>query len=530
MDIDTNNFDDGANLHGRAGYMYHVKGFVPWGGDSGIVEHWINPSAFLLRYDLTGDHRAFDLAHTWFSVAGPGTSIPLGPVDRSQCSGWGSLRDRVPYLGEMTEYYQHTWDPHALMAIGDESRNLLEVPFECTESAGDHPIWTKQWFSRYYDLTHDPRMIQRLTAWSAAGFVDLTVNAFLYRTTGNDSYLRRMVPDFYDTERIYYDSQGERYHGYGPWVAAIGQIWLQQAPYFWKGLKTAGLNPERGVKRVTYPGRQTNFPISGGPEGLPSRSWSDSSSVVLALTRPYTPLNVSMDALLPFGDARGQFFVLAPPPSPPAATSVFVPSTLLFSDQYFVNSPYPLTFQLPNPTPASLYRVEVRSAIPRIFSPYTNLQEAAVLRRRYFENGCEHQASYVGLDRQLFFFSPSRPHDNSIDLKIGAANGKDDFLPVSAMPLYYKVEALDGSTLQEGNLFLYGNRQSADVLLTAPSQPLGMPEQQSVWRLYTATTYGPRLEIHNGAEEMLIATNQADLAAIWSTLPEINATPVCPSP
>jgi hypothetical protein len=532
MDIDTNNFDDGTGLHGRAGYMYHVKGFVPWGGDSGILEHWINPSAFLLRYNLTGDRRALELARTWFSVAGPGTLAPLGPVGTLPCSAWANsfMRDRVTYLGEIVEYYQNTWDPHSLMVVGDESRNLLDVPFECTGSAGDHPIWTKQWFSRYYDLSHDPRVVQRLTAWSAAGFEDLTVNAFLYRTTGNDNYLRRMLPDFYDAERIYYDSPGERYHGYGQWVTAIGQIWLQQVPYFWRALKAAGLTSERGDKRVTYPGRQTNFPISGGPAGLPSRSWSDSSSVVVALTRPYLPLNVSMDALLPFGDARGQFFVLAPPPSPPAPTSVFVPSSLLFSQQYFFNSAFPLTFQLPNPVPAALYRVEVRSAIPRIFAPYTNLQEAAVLRRRFFENGCEHQGTYVGVDRQLFYFSPSRPHSGVIDLKIGAANGKDDFLPASALPVYYRVETTAGGTVQEGNMFLYGNRQSVDLLLTAPSQPLGTPEEQPVWRLYTATTYGPRLEVHDGAEELLIAVKQPDLAAVWSALPQITTTPVCPTP
>lgn len=531
MDIDTNNFDDGTALHGRAGYMYHVKGFVPWGGDSGFFEHWINPAAFMLRYYLTGDRRAFDVAKTWFAIAGPGAAQPLGSdVLGVPCSGWRNsfARDRVTYLGEMVDYYTAIWDPHALMAFADESRYLLDVPFECTGSAGDHPIWTRQWFSRYYELTHDPRTVTRLVNWSSAGFKDVTVSAFLYRTTGNIEYLRRVLPDFYDNAHILYDSPGERYHGYGQWVSALSQVWLQQAPYFLHALKSAGLRPAPGEKRVTYPGSAVNFPTTDTPSS-PSRGWSDSSTVVVALTHPNLSLDVSMDALRPFGDPRGQFFVLTPPPFPPAAGTGFAFPTKLFDQEYFSNSVFPLSFQLTTPTPHSLYRVEVRAEIPRIFAPYTNVPEAAVLRQRWFRNGCEVQMGSTGLDRQLFFFSPTRPHSDTVTLRLGAINGADNRYAPSAMPVYYRVEAITGQTIQEGTVFLYGNRKSVEIALPAPAQPLGTPEPQPVWRFYSTTTYGPKIEVIDGAEEVLFSTKSGDLREVWNALPQVATNPiVCP--
>lgn len=532
MDIDTNNFDDGTGLHGRAGYMYHVKGFLPWGGDSGLHEHWINPSAFMLRYYLTGDRRALELAHMWFAVAGPGSLTPLGaPPAGLQCKDWANsfMRDRVTYVGELTDYYTGTWDPHALMAMSDESRYLLDVPFECTGSAGDHPIWTRQWFTRYYDLTYDSRTRDRFVNWSAAGLNDLAVNAFLYQITGNVDYLRRVQGDFYDTAHIYYDSAGERYHGYGPWVSAVSQVWLQEAPYFLHALKVAGLRSEYGEKRVTYPGGGANFPVAGSPPGYPTRGWSDSSTVVLALTQTGRPLDVSMDALKSFGDPRGQMFVVAGPPRPPEAITSFVLSTNLFDTEYFPISAYPLTFHLPDPTPNVLYRVEVRSGPPRIFAPYTNLPEASVLRRRKFANGCEPQFSQMGMDRQLFMLSPTRPHDNSVTLRLSAINGKDNIYPPSAMPVYFRIETPAGLPIHEGNLFLYGNRQTADVALPAPAQPLGTPEPQPMWKFYSATTHGPKLEVVEGAEEVLLSTKREHLTEIWNALPQIATNPIlCP--
>jgi hypothetical protein len=532
MDIDTNNFDDGTGLHGRAGYMYHVKGFLPWGGDSGLHEHWINPSAFMLRYYLTGDRRALELARMWFAVAGPGSLTPLGAHPAgSQCKDWANsfMRDRVTYVGEMTDYYTGTWDPHALMAMSDESRYLLDVPFECTGSAGDHPIWTRQWYTRYYDLTHDSRTMDRFVNWSSAGLNDLCVNAFLYQITGNMDYLRRLQADFYDTAHIYYDAAGERYHGYGPWVSAVSQVWLQEAPYFLHALKAAGLRSEHGEKRVTYPGGGANFPVAGSPPGYPTRGWSDSSTVVLALAQTGRPLDVSMDALKSFGDPRGQMFVVAGPPRPPEAITSFVLSTNLFDTEYFPTSAYPLTFHLPDPTPNTLYRVEVRSSPPRIFAPYTNLPEASVVRRRKFANGCEPQFSQMGMDRQLFMLSPTRPHDNTVTLRLSAINGKDNIYPPSAMPVYFRIETPAGLPIHEGNLFLYGNRRTADVALPAPAQPLGTPEAQPIWKFYSATTHGPKIEVVEGAEEVLLSTKQEHLTEIWNALPQIATNPIlCP--
>jgi len=157
--------------------------------------------------------------------------------------------------------------------------------------------------------------------------------------------------------------------------------------------------------------------------------------------------------------------------------------------------------------------------------------EAAVVPRRYFENGCEHQATYHGLDRQLFYFSPLRPHGGTLVLRISGANGKDELGAMGALPVYYRVETETGAVIQAGRVFLYGSRASADVSLTVPPAPPGSPALQPIWRLYTATTYGPRLELHDGAEELLLAVRRDDLAVIWGAVPQVTTTAiVCPTP
>lgn len=120
------------------------------------------------------------------------------------------MRDGFPILGDLVEYYQATWDPRALMVVNDISRFAFDFPYECTQEASTPRSGGRQWFSRYYDLTRDPQVVDRLKAWSAAGFDALTVNAFLYRTTGDASVPRnggqsrnyRISPLYYDSKRV----------------------------------------------------------------------------------------------------------------------------------------------------------------------------------------------------------------------------------------------------------------------------------------------------------------------------------------
>ena len=46
-----------------------------------------------------------------------------------------------------------------------------------------------------------------------------------------------------------------------------------------------------------------------------------------------------------------------------------------------------------------------------------------------------------------------------------------------------------------------------------------------MWSLQSATTYGPKMELINGAEEILLSTESADLPEVWNALPQIATNP-----
>lgn len=531
MDIGTNNYNDGSRIHGRAGDMYHGKGFVPWGGESGSMEHFIDPSAFLLKYYLTGDRRGQDLWNTWFerfAVYHQPESFPSG----ASCESVRGLRlrDRVVSFGDWVEFYRSTWEPRALIYIADHSRAMLDVPFECTYyGLAGHPTWGDQWYRRYYDLTHDPRVVERMRALASAGDENPSVAAFVYQTTRESSYLTRLIPRFYDTERILYDDPGDRYHGYGPWMINNKSIWLQQAPYFLQALKDAGLTVRRGVAPVVYPGIPTNvLKPQNIPEVKSTRGFSDSSLTVLALGQTGTPLKVSISALQSYGDVGGNFYVLDGADWPSGVSGpVYPPFDLaqhltpptnrqkerqLFGTSYQHSTTFPLTFTLPTPD-AKPYVLEARADRGELFAPFTDAPEAAFLQRRMYNNGCMRPVETRTIGRQLFYVSPVPPNDGAVRLAIRASAGKWEVYPESAGPTYYRVETESGGLLGEGSVFWYGRKKEAVIDLPG----LGSPPPMSV--IYTSAEHGPRFQIMSGAEELLLSTDQQHLRTIQAMLP-----------
>src|SRR5262249_29146637 len=129
-----------------------------------------------------------------------------------QCAG---LRDPVTTFGELIEYYQASYTPESLVALG-QLASIVTIPLECTHLGDAFPAWGKQWFSRYWDLTHDPRVIAQIERWWRAPLepqtpvsgckegsfpsrpTDYNVDAFLYRMTGDSAYLMRNMTAFYD--------------------------------------------------------------------------------------------------------------------------------------------------------------------------------------------------------------------------------------------------------------------------------------------------------------------------------------------
>ncbi|MBI4026762.1 MAG: hypothetical protein HY360_17395, partial [Verrucomicrobia bacterium] len=178
------------------GGMYHAKAFMPWGArrygmykvdmDGAVWGHWIDPDAFLMRYYLEGNPRAWDLYRTWGNALGT-TALPYGPG-----------REASNTLGQLLNYYPATWDPQAIMYIRDLANAMLGTPFEKFSNAPSFPIWHKTWPDRYYDLVRDQRIVPAVTNYIAAGFGQFAPSAFAYRTTGDKKYLARCVPGLFD--------------------------------------------------------------------------------------------------------------------------------------------------------------------------------------------------------------------------------------------------------------------------------------------------------------------------------------------
>jgi hypothetical protein len=658
--VGTVNYGDGTILGRFAGYMYHGKGIVPWGGNSGMDQHWINPSAYLVRYFLTGDRYALDLATTW-EAALNASSTPAS-TNYSPCLGiypgttnvetlpWvdSFLRERTAYLGELIDYYTATWSPQALLRI-PAAATWINVPLECTSLNG--PVWGEQWFFRYYDLSRDPNVVSRLKCWydssspgcsnysgaldanvllrtqnsiqsptiwvctePASGnpcappapifldsdltqplpnpFVgdgngrfsfysnpqsryrlqisvngsavtdifnvkdpgkgsggiqnsDYNVDAFLFQTTGDRSFLMRDMGTFYDMERIYYDNPYERYHGYGRWVAAENTIWLQQAPYYIKALKDAGIaGPQRessGVPpvRVVYPSR-TETSDQGGvispPLATCPRGWSNSSTIALALAAPNPTINVTLTPGSGLRDQDRISYFLFPPPSPPVSsctdgiTQLPPPGFPIGLIPNAVKTSTTATCPSTSCTASGLYRFETRSKAVFFYAPYTNLPEAliwGVTDRVPPFRPADGVPDFIAYGRQLYYVRVSSSDGQPLKLRIHAESQS----PVSwtATPAWYRIEDALGNVVPngEGRLFYFvGNlgEQSRDICLPPPP-----PGVDPVYRLYTSSIYGPGIELLSGANELLLSTSLNDLNAIYNSLPHDNlALVACP--
>ena len=663
--VGTVNYSDGVISGRLAGYMYHVKGIVPWGGDSAIDQHWVNPSAYLLHYFLAGDRHALDLATSWRAALDqnsliqatspqpcvsidPSTIDPITMIARSEQLPWidAALRDRVNYFGELVDYYEATWSPQALLRI-PAAATWINIPLECTAFAGPMPIWGRQWFLRYYELTRDPVVVDRLKCWydssgqgcsnysgelnantllgtqhiggqdifvcietlsgspcsqpaaifsdsdlrpehalpnpffadgegrffffadptqryhlriSINGSVpsdvpnikepgkgsggiqnsDFNVDAFLYHVTGDPSYLTRDMGQFYDVERIYYDNPTERYHGYGQWVQAENAVLLQEAPYYMQALRDAGLTPPQRdfvgqpQVRVAYPTRtHEQAPVFNGPPVPPfvtcPPGWSDSSTIVLALSPTSPNFNVTLSPQLNTGGQDWFSYFVFPPP-PPLLSSCVDGSTPVpagFPSGVIPNAANRTIFiTCPSAdcagSSSGVYRIEARSKAVRFFAPYTDIPEAAV-----WIPTSGGGIGYLAFDRQLYYVRPNAPDGQPLVVRISAESQS----PVSwsAMPVWYRIEDSFGNVIPngEGRLFFFvsdANESTRTICLPPP------PAGDAVYRLYTSSTYGPILDLMSGAEELLVSTKLDDLNAIYSNLPHGSLqVAACPS-
>lgn len=249
MDVSTVNYDDPEHpmMCKLAGANYHVKGFTPWGtprdgercGDDYVEVggHFINPDASLFRYLLFGDHRGWELNQAWAHAFDRVTT----PPERS--------RENVTTLGEMLSYYVNTWDAQAILHIRELADEHNSRPWKESPAFPGHNLFHDRWTIRYWDLTRDPKLQQRVLEWFEPDYRKSEsisaypqVRAQVWQWTGRKEYLTEFLPtlttmwdgiylnpddplNYYGGRRHFFPS-----HSFG-----------QMGPYYLQALIDAGL-------------------------------------------------------------------------------------------------------------------------------------------------------------------------------------------------------------------------------------------------------------------------------------------------
>lgn len=98
----------------RLGAKYHVKGFAPWGGDSGIRSHFAILDFCLYDYYMRGNHRALEVMQLWIDAF-------LREGETFVAGG----RDTNSAFAEVIEYYKHSYDPRILTRLKQGHRILF---------------------------------------------------------------------------------------------------------------------------------------------------------------------------------------------------------------------------------------------------------------------------------------------------------------------------------------------------------------------------------------------------------------------
>src|SRR5207245_2388172 len=134
---------------------------------------------------LARDDYALEMYRAWFTGL-----LALNPDNFS----YG--RDAINTFGAVVSYYLHSQDANALLLLHRMIATIFngywdaaqqKFQFAASLSPGDHPVWHRQCYMSYYELTRDPRAVQFVTDWLDAGYggvYSLSVSAFAYAATG----------------------------------------------------------------------------------------------------------------------------------------------------------------------------------------------------------------------------------------------------------------------------------------------------------------------------------------------------------
>lgn len=161
----------------KKGNIYHVKGYLHWGGDTQAAGHLAFTNYLLWKWMLTGHYRSKDIADMWIERV----------VEDDPQGGQG--REGITFLGEVTGHYQNNWDPRLLILMDSFAKAVFGAPLQSQHATNWHPSG----HIRYHNLTgsslafkamNDPVMLSDHKSFH--------YNAYFYTRTGDEKYLNNI--------------------------------------------------------------------------------------------------------------------------------------------------------------------------------------------------------------------------------------------------------------------------------------------------------------------------------------------------
>jgi hypothetical protein len=562
-----------SHIGDLGGSVYHCKGFVPWGGNASTSGHWIDLANYFVRYQMTGDRRGLDLADLWMrTVSKMGSTRKIDwpgevagfqdpeamqrvnqwrkdnpKVAEAQQPDWVRVESAKPApfnpreefvpLGELVYFYTSTWDPQVLIYL-DQYAATLNTPFRLTNSP-TLAHFGKHWQDWYYDLTRDPRVVQRVQEYMLEQeqyrrpprFESFA--AFLYHAAGDDRWVRGLIPDLYRATLNIYDNPDDRYHQYCLTEGNPSAMILGRLPMMLHAIDAAGLKfdaqPRDGSPTPSRGGR-----VDGADKWLlPPRGWSNTGMTVLAWNPQDSRIAVQISGPEGYNNFRGAYKLFYDWPtlnqpvnlaqlrewfelqkkdviSFPAANWLKDPPDIRNFGSGHGQAINPLPYvEEPQHDPARrFYRLEVGGSgidLPAIVDARTRapLPQVAVIARNTFANNEVKPAPFMVIGSCDLHMRPLRG-DVPVTMTLDAIAGR------YAMPTTLVVRDARGQTVVHTSVFIGGQRTRASFTLDPAKHPLP-------WRFTVASSGDSRFSFE-GADELFFACTPEDFDAVLPKL------------
>lgn len=193
----------------KKGNVYHVKGFLPWGGDSAAASHMAGVKYLQYKWCMTGSRRARDISSSW--------------VERNISDDFEGNpgRDSINFLGEAIKFYRNSRNPKLLSLINRHAQIVCGIPKLESQHAF---FFNRMTFIDYYELTKNKSLLNKMSNKNfIKHFDNFHIGPYLYLKTNISHYLDQVkvyqnneLPYglFEMVRRFYENSNDPEYDGY----------------------------------------------------------------------------------------------------------------------------------------------------------------------------------------------------------------------------------------------------------------------------------------------------------------------------